>query len=638
MSPSKTAVDATADDDLYLQEMEAVAFSCNRRAVTEIRACLKSQPFTFVEYLAMEPVVIDSAATIDNTTFFFPFLRREAERVQWHKISPSTPIVHDDSFWTEQAKKLADYQYPGSIDILEGNNFAQLSWALRTKTKDKYDVYPIPSAEIRRSELRSGVRDHDGAKLEYNLFGRAVADAGLSLRTYYTPIASERLFYGYALLLFPVIDPGVTIETKGPDKIGDVFAKTVSQIHLQTLPFFHETIYELKHETNPGAAETTFQRVRQHPQSSNVGRIEDAFADLWERRKNCNATDGDEDDPATESLIFSRYYLASPKMVESVTDAISRCQLLRKPNKTKSLPSAMVYGAPGTGKEKLARLLAYLSEDYFGKRINTINMAAIRPSSVAAPYLQGMELDICHIPSVFVPKDADAGNKRPQETFILDELNSLDIENQGILLRIIEQGEVTPMFGQQPQLIAHLIIGVVNEDPEQITRESELEEVVRASGALGTIATALLSDTLRRSRRLRDDLFHRLRRGVYVRIPSINERREDLPFLLLRMVKSEIKAQWKAETELSAEKSEKKQEPSVYIDFRAYDVICDGSINWRGNVRRVERFARRVARQAYDDRKEKDEYYVHRDLVHKCLVKEFEKEIPDIADRLSLFA
>jgi hypothetical protein len=639
MSPSTVEVQA-ADDSLYLQEMEAVAFSCNRRAIASIRGALDaSRPFTFVEYLAKEPIVspaIDDAVRIDNTTFFFPFLRREAERAPWHK-NETSPVIHDDRFWREQAKMLPRYQYPGSIHTLDGDSFAKRSWNLWSNVHQRYGECVFTSDEIAGFAENSGVRNHVGARLEYDLFGHSLVDAGLSLKAFYAPIASERLFYGYALLLFPMVRTDENIDAhrganREPCEIGEVVANAVETIHLLTLPFLHETIYELKHRNAPRSAETAFQKVRAtsvDSRTSVIAGIEDAFADLWVRRKTSNPN-RENGDPAIRSLIFSRYYLASPKMVESMSDAISRCRFLRKPEKEKPLPSAIVYGEPGSGKEQMARLLAYLTDDYFDSRVNTINMAAIRPSPLAAPLLQGMEFELCPVKSLLLPPDVGNGDERPKETFILDELNSLDVEMQGVLLRIIEQGEVTPLFGREPAAVAHFMVGVVNEDPEQITHENQLEEVLRGSGGLGTVATAFLSNALRRNRRLRDDLFHRLRRGVYVRIPPIDQRREDLPFLLLFTVAGEIKDQWEAQNRVG--------EPKIYVDFRAYDLVSNGAISWRGNVRRVQQLSRRVARRVYESEEGGNEYYVHRNLVYECLIEEFLHEIPDIAERLSISA
>jgi len=645
-----------------LQQMEAVAFSCNQIALQDISALIRRQlngrPFTFIEYLANEPIP-KTTATIDNSIFFFPFLRREAERASWHKERIGSTQryeihLHDDDFWRRQAGELSLYQYPGSIDLISSdvlkngcNNLAQRSWhSYRTESEAPCVVIAsLDDLKVTawRIDQLGAVEGTSGAKLEYALFGQALVDAGIGACILCFPIASSRLFYGYALLLLPTPsnDDLCRRDVVCPQlrKVYDGAARAIRRIHLPTLAFLHETLYEQrakKEHVNAAFTTTVFESlVPNRTTTSPLDSIEDVFCNLWKnRRKHCT----DKHDLVDKSFIFATYLLASPEMVKQTLEAIQRAPLLRpkkengRPKKGASLPSAIIYGEPGSGKEAMAKLLVYLSDEYFDKPITFVNMAAIRPSALVAPIFQGLTITR-KIESILLPQNSQGAlpgdqDDPSQQAFILDELNSLDVDMQGVLLRILEQGELQPMLGGTTRYIAHLIVGIVNEDPEKITREHELEELLRAGGALGTLATAFVGNALRRGRRLRDDLFHRLRRGAYIRLPRMNERREDLPFMFLCFVRDVID-ELLAIDQAQAGKVEAERAtiaPPIYIDYRAYELVMDGSLDWSGNIRRVQQFSRRVALdvyKAYKKERPPGGIYVNPFLVDKCLKAEF---------------
>ncbi len=60
-------------------------------------------------------------------------------------------------------------------------------------------------------------------------------------------------------------------------------------------------------------------------------------------------------------------------------------------------------------------------------------------------------------------------------TVILDELNSMHIEQQGVLLRILENAEIAPLFSREdPSKVSFLCVGVMNEEPADLMKEEEL--------------------------------------------------------------------------------------------------------------------------------------------------------------------
>ena len=75
---------------------------------------------------------------------------------------------------------------------------------------------------------------------------------------------------------------------------------------------------------------------------------------------------------------------------------------------------------------------------------------------------------------------------------------------------------MAPLFSDcTPACLKDLIIGIVNEDPEEVTRESELRLLKDAEEFLAEGGRAArLYEALHRTRRLRPDLVYRLKRGV----------------------------------------------------------------------------------------------------------------------------
>ncbi len=337
-----------------------------------------------------------------------------------------------------------------------------------------------------------------------------------------------------------------------------------------------------------------------------------------------------------DSLVLDSYYAASPGMVEAIHSAMVGAGNLKPPRREgKNLPCALVYGEPGSGKDKMAQLIALFAgmdegiregkvpTDYSSSERYVVNMAAIRPPAITGPLLQGLapvgiKLDADNktaqfsLEGIFVAASqvgTDSDERQSEcapAVFILDELNSLDIDLQGILLRILEQGEVTPLFGIRRQYIKHLIIGIVNEDPKAITRESEIRQILDESGTFGTIVSSLLYESVRRARHLRDDLFHRLKRDVYIEIPNLNDRREDIPILFYRTLAKEAAPR------------------DVIVAYPVFRLLMDPQISWTGNVRQVQSLARGVLSKVSGDR-----IVVSETIIEKALSEQF----PDYRSR-----
>ena len=174
-----------------------------------------------------------------------------------------------------------------------------------------------------------------------------------------------------------------------------------------------------------------------------------------------------------------------------------------------------MFGEAGSGKDTMARLISLFTEDYSSAKIETINMAALKPNALAIPLLFGIKIDKLKIDiggMIWNQNSLEPG----KSVIIFDELNSLDHDLQGSLLRILENGEVRALFDAKTVNVQNLIIGIVNEDPEIVSREKELKELKAAEAFLGKVIGSFLYKNFCSARKLRPDLMYRLKGIVYM--------------------------------------------------------------------------------------------------------------------------
>ena len=205
--------------------------------------------------------------------------------------------------------------------------------------------------------------------------------------------------------------------------------------------------------------------------------VENSLWKLWDARK--TALNNGQNKQVKDSLIFSKYLIGSPGMIEQIKTVMSL-----NLKKGDSLPAVLVVGSPGSGKDRMAKLIKLFSEEYRFGREYIINMAMLRPNEITVPLLMGIDIkcgskDI-RIKGLFT-KAEDNKNKdnAGAQVFVFDELNSLDIDSQGSLLRIIENAKITPLGGLEEKDVDFLIIGIMNEAPESITMQKPLAEILK---------------------------------------------------------------------------------------------------------------------------------------------------------------
>ena len=158
----------------------------------------------------------------------------------------------------------------------------------------------------------------------------------------------------------------------------------------------------------------------------------------------------------------------------------------------------LIYGETGCGKEIAARCL-HRNGPRSAQPLSTINCAGL-PESLAEAELFG------HVRGAFT--GADHGRQgifanAAGGTVVLDEICSLPLRLQGLMLRVLESGDFTPLGGSQPQRLQARIIAVSNRP---------LASLVAAG-------------------QFRQDLFYRINR-LSLSLPPLREHRSDIPQLV----------------------------------------------------------------------------------------------------------
>jgi two-component system nitrogen regulation response regulator NtrX len=155
----------------------------------------------------------------------------------------------------------------------------------------------------------------------------------------------------------------------------------------------------------------------------------------------------------------------------------------------------LITGAPGAGKELAARTLHALSSRADGPFV-ALNAATIMPDTMEEE-LFGVEAGDGRVRRIGALEEAHGG------TLYLDEVAEMPRETQGRILRVLVDQNFSRVGGATR---VHVDVRIVSSTSKDVTAEI-------AAG------------------RFREELFHRLN-VVPVRVPSLAERREDVPELI----------------------------------------------------------------------------------------------------------
>ena len=202
----------------------------------------------------------------------------------------------------------------------------------------------------------------------------------------------------------------------------------------------------------------------------------------------------------------------------------------------------LITGENGTGKELVARAIHELSARADSLFIE-VNCAAI-PSELIESELFG------HVKGSFTGAASDRAGRFEQSdggTLFLDEVGDMSMAAQSKVLRALEEGVVTRVGGAKPIQVDVRVVAATNKN-----LAAEIE-----------------------GGRFREDLFYRLN-VVPIQVPSLRERREDIPMLVRHFV----------------DRMSTKKVPSKR--FTAEAILLLEAMEWPGNIRELRNTVERL--------------------------------------------
>lgn len=203
--------------------------------------------------------------------------------------------------------------------------------------------------------------------------------------------------------------------------------------------------------------------------------------------------------------------------------------------------SVLITGETGSGKELVARALHEHSPRAANSFI-AVNTAAIPKDLMESEFFG-------HERGAFTGAQTQRKGRFEMAdggTLFLDEIGDMPPDLQTRLLRVLADGEFYRVGGTSPIKVDVRVVAATHQDLEAAVKAGEF----------------------------REDLFHRLN-VIRIRIPSLRERREDIPLLLKHFLRT-------AATELKADV--KRLRPDVTQLLQGLD--------WPGNVRQLENICR----------------------------------------------
>jgi two-component system response regulator AtoC len=213
-------------------------------------------------------------------------------------------------------------------------------------------------------------------------------------------------------------------------------------------------------------------------------------------------------------------------------------------------PTVLIQGESGTGKELVARVIAQNGERK-GKPFIAVNCSAIVEGLLESELFG-------HVRGAFTGAIRDKmGLFRAAQggTIFLDEVAEISPPVQAKLLRVLQERKVRPVGASIESDVDVRVIAATNRDLEEATE----------SGAL------------------RKDLFYRLN-VVSIKMPLLNERREDIPLLI-----SHFLNKFKGNN----------RKKITGISHEAMDILLN--YHWPGNVRELENVIERAFSLGQDE-------------------------------------
>lgn len=203
----------------------------------------------------------------------------------------------------------------------------------------------------------------------------------------------------------------------------------------------------------------------------------------------------------------------------------------------------LITGPNGSGKELVARQLHERSKRS-EKTLIEVNCAAI-PSELIESELFG------HEKGSFTSAIKQRIGKFEQAeggTLFLDEIGDMSLSAQAKVLRALQESKITRVGGEKEILVNVRVLAATNKDLKKEISEGKF----------------------------REDLYHRLS-VIVVKVPSLNERIEDIPLLVEKFL-----------NDLAEEQGSKKKK----IDAKAISALQQHQ--WTGNIRELRNVVERL--------------------------------------------
>jgi formate hydrogenlyase transcriptional activator len=224
--------------------------------------------------------------------------------------------------------------------------------------------------------------------------------------------------------------------------------------------------------------------------------------------------------------------------------------------------TVLILGETGTGKELIARAVHKRSKRA-ARAFMSVNCAAIPPSLLASELFG-------HEKGAFtgaLQRRLGRFELADRGTLFLDEIGDLPAETQIALLRVLQEREIERVGGSHPIPVDVRVLAATNRD-------------LQAAVAAGTF---------------RQDLFYRL--NVFpIQIPSLRERRDDIPLLVEYFIERYGK---------KAGKKIRTIQKTTLEQFQAYD--------WPGNIRELQNVIERAVVLCESDTFSVDETWLMRE-------------------------
>ncbi len=215
----------------------------------------------------------------------------------------------------------------------------------------------------------------------------------------------------------------------------------------------------------------------------------------------------------------------------------------------------LITGSNGTGKELVAHWIHQKSERSNAPFIE-VNCAAI-PSELIESELFG------HVKGAFTSAIKDRAGKfeaANKGTIFLDEIGDMSLSAQAKVLRALQENKISRVGSDKDISVDVRVVAATNKDLKK-----EIEEG-----------------------RFREDLYHRLA-VILVNVPSLNDRRDDIPLLIDHFSEKIAGEQGTAPKRFS---------PKAISLLKAYD--------WTGNIRELRNVVERLTILGNDEITEED--------------------------------